>query len=363
MKRLPSILVPVLILAGAGPTGAQDPTIQNPPTRNPSVEARYTFPLHILRVSERVLLVWEYDYFQATNMVTLATPEGLVVIDTSVSRNQTRRLRPVVERELGRNDFRYLIATHIHNDHVFGSEVFPEAVFIAHERGHEEMAAEIGRIPELIARLKESRDYYADGVLHNPPDTEDGKAVREGVAAFEQGITDLELGIQPRYPNITFHDRMSLHLGDRTLELYDFAGLHSNTDICILVPGEHLILTGDMFWGGFLPVVRPRAGVDIPRLLENWRTVLAACGDSTMIITGHSDVPLSYEQFRDYHTYLDRVWTDVRAARSAGTDLETFLAGYGFEAHFPELAGTRSKAGEMDLHEMNIRACWDLAGR
>ncbi len=358
MKRLPSILVLALILAGANPAGAQDP-----PTQNPPIEARYTFPLHILRVSERVLLVWEYDYFQATNMVTLATPEGLVVIDTSVSRNQTRRLRPVIERELGRNDFRYLIATHIHNDHVFGSEVFPEAVFIAHERGYEEMAAEIRRIPELIARLKESRDYYADGVLHNPPDTEDGKALREGVAAFEQGITDLELGIQPRYPNVTFYDRMALHLGDLTIELYDFAGLHSNTDICILVPEEHLIMTGDMFWGGFLPLIRSKAEPDIPRLLDNWRTVLAASNDSTMIITGHSDVPLTFEQFRDNYTYLARVWDDVRAARSAGTDLETFLAGYGFETHFPELAGTRSKAGDMDLHEMNIRACWDLVGR
>ncbi len=330
---------------------------------SPARQGSAPFSQHQKWFGERAFLAWEYDRFQATNMVTLVTSEGLVVIDTSVSRNQTRRLRSVVERELGRSDFRYLIATHIHNDHVFGSEVFPEAVFVAHERGHEEMTAEIGRIPELIQRLKQSRDYYADGILHNPPDTEDGKKAREGVAAFDQGIADLELGIQPRYPNVTFHDRMSLHLGGIRIDLYDFAGLHSSTDILIHIPSERLVLVGDMFWGGFLAMVRPGAGADIPRLLANWRTVLDACGEGTTVIPGHSDVPLTFEQFEGYFLYFDRLWTDVRAARSAGTDLESFIAGYGFAEHFPELSDTRHLVGDRDLHDNNIRVFWEQAGR
>ena len=106
------------------------------------------------RLSERVLVTWGCDYFQGTNMIVLTTSEGLVVIDTGLSPTTVRRQREMIEQELGRNDFRYIINTHVHNDHAFANEVFPEATVVGHEQSVAEMRREVDLIPELLDRLR-----------------------------------------------------------------------------------------------------------------------------------------------------------------------------------------------------------------
>jgi cyclase len=315
------------------------------------------------RLSDRVLVTWGCDYFQGTNMAVVATEQGLVIIDTGLSPSTVRRQRGLVERELGRRDFRYLINTHMHNDHAFANEVFPEATVVSHGNGVAALQREIDLMPELVERLLRGRERYGEWAAGTSPDSAEGVHAREGVAAFDVGIADLEAGINPRYPTLTFEAHHTLSLGDVRVELFDFTGFHSDSDVLILIPEERMLFTGDVFWGGNLPLLREMTAEEFQRLMNNWKTILEMSPDLATIVPGHSDVPLTVDGFREMHEYLSRLWTDVQAARQADTPLVMFLMRNVFEERYPEVAEYTHIRRDYNLHQHNIYMLWQLAER
>jgi glyoxylase-like metal-dependent hydrolase (beta-lactamase superfamily II) len=327
-----------------------------------TAHAQIDIKINSRRLSERVLVTWGCDYFQGTNMAVVVTDSGLLLIDTGLSPTTVRRQRHLIERELGRNDFRYLINTHMHNDHAFANEVFPEATVVSNANGSAALEREVDQIPALIGRLQNGRERYREWADGTSPDSAEGLHAREGVAAFHVGIADLEAGISPRYPSVAFDNHHSLDLGDVRIELFDFTGFHSDSDILILVPEERMLFTGDVFWGGQLPLLGEDMGDEFLRLLDTWRTILETSPDLEFVVPGHSDVPLTVEQFRGMYEYLSRLWTDVSAAREAGTPLVRFLMQNVFAERYPEVADFNVVRRDYNLHQHNIYILWQLAG-
>jgi len=315
------------------------------------------------RLSDRVLLTWACDHFQGTNMAVVASEQGLVIIDTGLSPSTVQRQRELIERELGRSDFRYLLNTHMHNDHAFANEVFPEATVVAHGNGVAALQREVDLIPGLVERLRRSRESYSEWAAATSPDSVSGKHAREGVAAFDVGIADLEAGIEPRYPTVTFDDHHTLSLGDVRIDLFDFTGFHSDSDILILVPEERMLFTGDVFWGGQLPLLREETAGAFHRLMDTWKTILETSPELATIVPGHSDVPLTLDHLREMYQYLSRLWTDVQAAKDAGTPLVRFLMQNVFTERYPEVADYTYIRRDYNLHQHNIYILWQLAGR
>lgn len=326
-----------------------------------AVDAQDDIKINMRWLSDRVLLTWGCDHFQGTHMAVIVTAEGLVVIDTGLSPTTVRRQRELVERQLGRSDFRYLVNTHMHNDHAFANEVFPEATVVGPEGGAAALEREVASIPSLLERLRRSRDSYAEWAGATSPDSVEGRQAREGVAAFDVGIADLERGIEPRYPTSTFRARRTLDLGDVHLELFEFRGFHSDSDILILLPEERMVFTGDVFWGGQLPVLQVRTSAELDRLLAHWKTILEECPDLAHAIPAHSDVPLTVEQFRGMYAYLSRLSSDVRTAKASGTGIVRFLMQNAFAERYPEVAEFRHVRREYNLHQHNIYTMWYLA--
>jgi glyoxylase-like metal-dependent hydrolase (beta-lactamase superfamily II) len=312
------------------------------------------------QITERVLVTWACDHFQGTNMAVVATAEGLVVIDTGLSPTTVARQRDLVEGVLGREDFRYLINTHMHNDHAFANQVFPDATVVGPATSVDALALEVERIPELLGRLRQSQASYEDWAASNPADSLESVQAREGVAAFAVGIGDLEKGIEPRYPTMTFDGRHSLDLGDVHLHLFEFAGLHSESDILILIQEEKMLFTGDVFWGGQLPVLRFEDPNEFQQLMDHWGRILQMSPDLEHVVPGHSDVPLTVAEFRGMYDYLSRLWEDVRSAQKAGTPLIRFLMQYVFAERYPEVADFTYIRRELNLHQHNIYVLWGL---
>ncbi len=313
-------------------------------------------------VGDRVIVTWGCDHFQGTNMAVVVTDSGLVVIDTGLSPTTVRRQREWIEAELGRSDFRYLVNTHMHNDHAFANEVFPEATVVGPAHSVAALEREVALIPELLGRLRSGRASYQEWAAATSPDSLEGQQAREGVAAFAVGIADLERGIQPRAPTLTFQGRHTLELGGVRLELYEFAGLHSDSDILIFLPEEGIAFTGDALWGGRLPVLSFRERAEVERILEHGRAALESPAGLETMVPGHSDVPLSADQFREVHAYLSRLWEDVQAARAAGTPMLRFLMGNVFAQRYPEVAAYQHIQREYNLHQHNVYVLWGLAG-
>ena len=311
-------------------------------------------------LNDRVLLTWGCDYFQGTNMAVIITSEGLVVIDTGLSPTTVRRQRALVEQELGRSDFRYLINTHMHNDHAFANEVFPEATVVGPEVAVAALEREVEGIPALLGRLRSSREGYEGWAAETSPDSVEGREAREGVAAFSVGIADLERGIDPRPPTSTFQGHRTLHVGDVRLELYEFQGFHSDSDILILLPEERLVFTGDVFWGGQLPTLQVRTPGQLDQLLNHWKAIFEACPELEFAVPAHSDVPLTVEQFRGMYAYMSRLAADVGTARSSGTGILRFLMQNAFAERYPEVAEFNHVRREINLHQHNVYTLWYL---
>ncbi|NJD09904.1 MAG: MBL fold metallo-hydrolase [Gemmatimonadetes bacterium] len=325
--------------------------------------AQEEIKLNLRRASDRVVVTWGCDHFQGTNMIAIATDSGVVIIDTGLSTTTVRRQRELIERELGRRDFRFLVNTHFHNDHAFANAVFPEATVVGPTAGVAALQREVAQLPQLLERLRTSERNYREVVAVTRPDSTMGVQAREGAAAFAVGIADLKRGVEPRYPTRTFDDRLTLDLGDVRLELFEFQGLHSESDILILVPEEGLLLTGDVFWGGQFPVLRLESRPELERLLASWQALLERDPDLKLVVPGHSDAPMTVDYFRNTHQYLARLWSDVQAARQAGTPLLSFLLQNVLAERYPEVAGYRVMRRDYNLHQHNVYVLWQLAGQ
>ena len=82
-----------------------------------------------------------------------------------------------------------------------------------------------------------------------------------------------------------------------TFELYYIGGMHSSSDIAILVPEHGLLMTGDTMadiWLTDTPgclasfIARPGVTHDFPLLLENWNALIARQDDINTLVQDYS---------------------------------------------------------------------------
>ncbi|MCE7948097.1 MAG: MBL fold metallo-hydrolase [Chloroflexi bacterium CFX4] len=84
------------------------------------------------RVADDIYVFTSDRYAQVTASV-LITSEGAVLIDTLLYPDETRQIKQFVEGRLG-CPVRYVVNTHYHADHTYGTCLFPSATVIAHPR-------------------------------------------------------------------------------------------------------------------------------------------------------------------------------------------------------------------------------------
>ena len=109
------------------------------------------------RVAGDIYVFRSERYLQVTAGV-IVTEEGAVVVDTLPFPRETTALREFVRKRCPQG-VRYVINTHAHADHAYGSYLFPEAELIAHRRCRE-FQAKFGEqgLQEAKNRLAELAD-------------------------------------------------------------------------------------------------------------------------------------------------------------------------------------------------------------
>ncbi|MFE0733495.1 MBL fold metallo-hydrolase [Streptomyces sp. NPDC058855] len=149
---------------------------------------------------------------------------GLVVsggraalVDTAATEARARSLRAAV-LSVAPTAPQVLVNTHFHGDHTFGNFVFPEALVVGHERTRTEMT-EAG--------------LHLTGLW---PEVDWGR-----------------LELVP--PALTFRDRLTLHIGDKTAELIHLGPAHTTNDTVVWLPAERVLFTGDLVMNGVTPFV------------------------------------------------------------------------------------------------------------
>ena len=240
--------------------------------------------MHRERVSENVFWFQSEVYAQVTAGV-VAGPQWAVLIDTLALPDETLSIREFIEHELN-VPVRYVINTHYHADHSWGSCFFPGATVIAHARCRE-LLEERG-VPSLEAAKKQ-----------NP-------ALRQ---------------VKIVLPHMTFADgEVTLRVGKKNLILSTATG-HSHDGIAVLVEEDRILFAGDSFMP--LPYVVDGNVDDIVASIKK----IGRMGLEN-IVQGHGDVILRGEidaAVRENLNYLSAIRKSVKAAsrrKNAGELIE-----------------------------------------
>lgn len=219
------------------------------------------------------------------NCTIILTQEGVVLIDSGNNPPDSRTVLKAV-KQLTSQPVRYLINTEPHADHTTGHFVFsPPAIIIAHAGATESMkkAYDPKRYEKLMAESPEMREAFK--------------------------------GFRLITPHIEYRDRMTLHAGERTFELYYLKNVHSESDTAIWLPQERVLFTA-----ASVAVKRfnnLRTSVSIPDTLDAIKMMKALKPE--FVIPGHG-IPGTAQILDDMEKYygllLDRVKQMVQQGKS-----------------------------------------------
>ena len=307
-------------------------------------------PLHVKTLAPGVVRVWVGDHISSTAVTAIATKKGIVVIDSTNIPKLDQAFRKVIAKELGRNDFRYLVNTHGHVDHISGNGVYADCQIIAHESVPAMMEEEFRDIPRRIQWMDESIKEQKEQLAAGKVKEEEQAAASEQLAYNTLVGEYLKSSPKPFFPTKTFKDNMVLDCGDVALELYQAGGTHTQSDIFILVPQKGILFTGDMMadkWltdsPGCLATFAVRTGkvADYPVLVKNWQALIDRRDEIKQYVPGHWNGELSVDGFRNRFGYLKALLADIEPLAKTGGDFnQLFTSGYTLKNKFPHLANS-----------------------
>ena len=158
-------------------------------------------------------------------------------------------------RRLTDKPVRYVVNSHNHDDHVFGNqaylEAFPGVEFIAHDATRADMLTETaGHIPEAlqsytrrIPRIEEMvrTGRNANGTALSEEDRREYARLLPVYRTFLERIRPIRLVPQ----TLTFDRALTLHQGEREIQLRYFGDGNTRGDVVLWLPRERILLTGD----------------------------------------------------------------------------------------------------------------------
>lgn len=202
------------------------------------------------RVTEDVY-VFISSLYAEVGATVIVSPDGAAIIDTLPFPEETRQIREFALRRCPRG-IRYVINTHHHADHIYGSYLFPEAELIAH-RECRDILLKVG--DESLSQAK----------------------------AQTPALAPVEL----RIPQMVFEVDLLLRLGDKTLHLMHAPG-HSHDGVMVHIREDKVLVASDLVTP--VPIVA-RGNQDA--LIKSLKQIRALSLEN--IIQGHGGVLLRGE--------------------------------------------------------------------
>ncbi len=205
------------------------------------------------------------------NIGVIKGKEGFILIDSMY-----RQLHSKIKEQLGTikaGRLLYLINTHVHGDHTGGNAGFKgKCPIIAHENVYKRM------------------------IKDNP----------EGA------------------PDITFKDKINIHLDDKVIKLIHMPPGHTDTDTIVLIPHAKVLHMGDLYFSGMFPYIDPGRGGNVDGYLNNIVTIIGLISDDYKIIPGHG--PLSDRKtLQGYLKTLRETVIIIRDELKAGKSAEEIV--------------------------------------
>lgn len=221
------------------------------------------------------------------NVGGIVGEDAVAVIDTGGSFRGGSLLRAAIRQRTDR-PIRYVIATHVHPDHLLGHAAFgaDEPTFVGH-----------AGLPRALA---ERGPFYLE------------RAHAElGAAAAGTAIVA---------PTLLVEDRLELDLGGRVLELEAHRAAHTDNDLTVLDRRAGILWPGDLLFVGRCPT--------LDGSINGWLDVLDALARRQVAgaVPGHGPARVAWpEAAATPRTYLGAVRDQVRNVIGRGGTIEDAL--------------------------------------
>jgi glyoxylase-like metal-dependent hydrolase (beta-lactamase superfamily II) len=266
------------------------------------------------RIADDIYIFTSERYAQVT-AGALISSEGAILIDTLVFPEETRAIKSYIEGRLN-SPVRYVINTHYHADHTYGTYMFPSATVVSHARCFD---------------LLDTRG-------------------REGLAESQRNGGEFA-NVQIVLPHYVFNrGLLEIKLGNKTLQMWHTPG-HSMDSMVCLAKEDRVLFAADTL----MPVPYFVDG-DYDDFVASLKSLQNNSFEN--IIQGHGEIILKGEieaKIAGDLAYLEAIKRFVEAARTM-PDPVAYLDGIDIEqcgkSRIPLNGSVR------DLHRANLHALY-----
>ena len=326
----------------------------------------------VRRVTDHVITLSMTNLGMHTNITVIETQKGLVVFETEFVPSVMKIIKEAAEKELGRNDWAYVINSHSHLHHAKGNVVFPEIPIIGHKRMSldwfkNRLSTVQGRrgycdYAGVTSGIKVLRQNLARASLT----AEQKKTLRRRLRFCYEIQKEIMAGFEVRNPTITFDEHYELDMGDIHLRLTDWGAGINHSSIFVHVVEDNL-LVGLGMAGNWIPhFVDDEPSLEgIRRTISMWEGLCDRDFPIDVMIGVHKPYLIrSRQRFQQESTYFQTLLDDLRQAQQDGLSLEQAKAEFSLNkrhAHFcrhftlPEPEERREKK-----HQESIDTIWEL---
>jgi cyclase len=262
-------------------------------------------------------------------------------------------------KDITNKPVRTVINTHFHYDHAHGNQVFAKDVeIIGHEFTREMLLG--GRSTQMSLY----RDYLA-GIPRQIEDLKKRIAAEPDAAKKAMLQTQLQVAennlasqaeLKPTPPNVTLQTRMTLHRGDREIQIRFLGRAHTAGDVVVYLPREKVVITGDMLTAALSNMIDAFVN-EWPATLDELKKL-----DFDTVLPGHGDAFTDKAKIDYFQAYLRDVWTEVSRLKQQGVSAEDAAKRADLtkhKEHFPTLQGP----GVPLIAVTRIYELIDMAGR
>jgi glyoxylase-like metal-dependent hydrolase (beta-lactamase superfamily II) len=243
------------------------------------------------------------------NTIAITSRDGVLVFDSNGTPAAAAAVLTQI-RTLTNRPVRYVVNSHWHWDHWYGTETyqhaFPDVQIVAHEKTRALMigpALEFNRpglerdLPGYVASIEKRAETDAS---------------LKPLAADDRFFLEQKRSVRHVFPNLTFSDRLAIELGERHIEVLNYGRGVTPGDAFVYLPNEKVLLLGDLIVNPitFALACHPSEWIQVLEQIDRL--------DASIIVTGHGaplrDKVLLHETLGIFRTLL----REGKAAKARG---------------------------------------------